>query len=148
MTTSGAQKNGAHCKVVKLSRFSRLYVISWKVPPVLQPTIAAIVRGNAIQARQKTFQTGEGLTTRAGWAGPLGSLASRHHEATFPENFDDPKWIFIPLVQTERAWAFGVPSSKPNSNFLATRLCCSQISIRSCCSQKVQLKADNAAAAE
>ena len=43
-----------------------------------------------------------------------------HHEATFPENFDDPKWIFIPLVQTERAWAFGVPSSKPtNSNFLA-----------------------------
>jgi hypothetical protein len=33
---------------------------SWKVPPVLQPTIAAIVRGDAIQAWQKTFQTGQG----------------------------------------------------------------------------------------
>jgi hypothetical protein len=72
-----------------------------------------------------------------------------HHEATFPENFNDPKWIFIPLVQTERAWAFGVPSSKPrNSNFMAMLLCYSQISICSRCSQKVQLKADNAAAAE
>ena len=28
-------------------------------------------------------------------------------EATFPDNFDDPKWLFIPLVQSERCWAFG-----------------------------------------
>jgi len=36
-------------------------------------------------------------------------------QATFPENFNDPKWIFIPLVQTERAWAFGVQLKADNA---------------------------------
>ena len=58
-----ARNSGRRCKVVKnsrLGRIRRLYMNSWKVPPVLQPTIAAIVRGDAIQAWQKTFQAGQG----------------------------------------------------------------------------------------
>ncbi|CAE7795469.1 SRP68 [Symbiodinium sp. CCMP2456] len=39
----------------------------------------------------------------------------RFKQATFPENFDDPKWIFIPLVQSERAWAFGVQLKADNA---------------------------------
>lgn len=40
---------------------------------------------------------------------------NRFKQATFPENFDDPKWIFIPLVQTERAWAFAVQLKADNA---------------------------------
>ncbi|CAK9067855.1 Brefeldin A-inhibited guanine nucleotide-exchange protein 2 (Brefeldin A-inhibited GEP 2) (ADP-ribosylation factor guanine nucleotide-exchange factor 2) [Durusdinium trenchii] len=40
---------------------------------------------------------------------------NRFKQASFPENFDDPKWIFIPLVQTERAWAFGVQLKADNA---------------------------------
>lgn len=39
----------------------------------------------------------------------------RFKQAAFPENFSDVRWIFVPLVQAERAWAFGVQLKADNA---------------------------------
>eukprot|EP00930_Biecheleria_cincta_P035370 TRINITY_DN2432_c0_g2_i1.p1 TRINITY_DN2432_c0_g2~~TRINITY_DN2432_c0_g2_i1.p1 ORF type:complete len:592 (-),score=150.53 TRINITY_DN2432_c0_g2_i1:94-1869(-) len=39
----------------------------------------------------------------------------RFKQVAFPEDFSDVRWIFVPLVQSERAWAFGVQLKADNA---------------------------------
>jgi len=39
----------------------------------------------------------------------------RFKQAIFPDNFEDPKWLYVPLVLAERAWAFAVQLKADNA---------------------------------
>lgn len=39
----------------------------------------------------------------------------RYKQVAFPDNFQDSRWLYIPLVQAERAWAFGVQLKADNA---------------------------------
>ncbi|CAJ1392650.1 unnamed protein product [Effrenium voratum] len=47
---------------------------------------------------------------------------TRFKQVPFPENIEDAKWVCIPLVQTERAWAFGVQLKADNAAASADNL--------------------------
>jgi len=43
----------------------------------------------------------------------------RYKQVAFPENFADPRWLYVPLVQAERDWAFGVQLKADNATAAA-----------------------------
>eukprot|EP00933_Yihiella_yeosuensis_P037188 TRINITY_DN31067_c0_g1_i2.p1 TRINITY_DN31067_c0_g1~~TRINITY_DN31067_c0_g1_i2.p1 ORF type:complete len:602 (+),score=149.45 TRINITY_DN31067_c0_g1_i2:64-1869(+) len=40
----------------------------------------------------------------------------RYKKVEFPENFEDPRWLLIPLVLAERSWSYGVQLKSDNAN--------------------------------
>ena len=97
----------------------------FEVPAVLQPATTSALHGLALHARQDPLQTGVHIWVCLTMGSPKMGGRSKTpkrpqpkkkvtqcgltwREVPFPENIEDAKWVCIPLVQTERAWAFGV----------------------------------------